>query len=335
MYNSPKGRNSKINLRLHQLVAPVRCGDFVLTSIQESPDVSPSWTIIDSRHGYVLLMNHDGGSLTVFNPLLWWSKTFGLCKEENIHHVKHTRAQCIYSDEEPMSFRVVLLCHDSTRVRATVFSSKTMEWSILPWMEVPERRANGPKWLVLISGSMQANRFMYWVCTNNGIPVQDPPFMIAVDKTTMEISFAEVPLCLDDEHCSFHIGEMKDTSPCIVYASDDLNIGVLLRATEGGCAQSWYLQKVSNMYTHLTKLLGDNPLIEVDVAAVMDGFAYLAVDMGNGTPNSRLILSLCLETMELDKLCQVAFHGGVYPYIMAWPPVLVGNYGAFELGDAQ
>ncbi|KQK08622.1 hypothetical protein BRADI_2g42910v3 [Brachypodium distachyon] len=318
--------------RDRDLVTVVRGGDFQLTSIQERSEVSlPGTIMIDSRHGYVLLIHCVDRLLTVFNPLLRWSKTFGLY-EETIRHVQLANPQLVCSDEDPMSFRVVFLGHDNSRVRATVFSSKTLEWSILPWVEVPTMPPNGSqdRWIE-IEGCTQANRFLYWVYTHNQIHFQDGWFTMALDTTTMEFAFAELPPILNEECWSFHLhlGEMKDTSPCIVYVSD-FNVGVLLCATEGDGAQSWYIDKVSELHTQITELLGDAPLVEVDVVEVTSGFAYLAVDMGDETLDFRWLLSLCLETMELDKQFRVAFIGAVYPYIMAWPPA---NYGTFAQCD--
>lgn len=122
--------------RDRDLAAAVRCGDFFLTFIQERPDESLCWDIIDSRHGYVLLMNWDDALLTVFNPLLRWSKTFDLGPTDLFDGSKGAYAQLnarlIYSDENPMSFRVIMLANDTSRVRAAVLTSETWEWSLLP-----------------------------------------------------------------------------------------------------------------------------------------------------------------------------------------------------------
>ncbi|EEC71036.1 hypothetical protein OsI_02749 [Oryza sativa Indica Group] len=64
----------------------------------------------------------------------------------------------------------------------------------------------------------------------------------------------------------------------------------------------------------------------LDVVAIKDGFVYLAA--------TGMILSLCLETRKLEKLFPMSFQFPLHPYIMAWPPTLVGNYGSFaEIQD--
>lgn len=50
-------------------------------------------------------------------------------------------------------------------------------------------------------------------------------------------------------------------------------------------------------------------------------------------------MSLCLETMRLEKLFQRTYDCQPHAYIMPWPSCLVGNYGPFALeaalGDAE
>jgi hypothetical protein len=312
--------------RDRDLVAAVRCGDFFLTSIQERPNESLCWDIIDSRHGYVLLMNWDESLLAVFNPLLRWSKTFDLGHKDAFDGYRgrpiELLSRLLYSDEDPMSFRVVQLVYDKSRVRATVLTSETWEWSILPWVDVPARPTHEDAWLENDCG-MQAKGFLYWVYTNR-------KFMITLDTTSMEISVAELPECLQNPDCHFVVGETKYSTPCIVSATD-FTIGMLLFEKEGDGAGSWNLEEEFDLYTGLTEVLQAEP-VEVNVVAVMDGFAYLATQM-HDNPHSRWHLSLCLETKELDKLFRVGFDDRVHPYVMAWPSALVGNYGAFALGN--
>ncbi|KAM0898249.1 hypothetical protein ACQ4PT_022054 [Festuca glaucescens] len=270
--------------RDRDLAAAVRCGDFFLTSLQERPDESFCWDIIDSRHGYILLMNWDEGLLTLFNPLMRWSKTFDLGPTDLFngrkgdYEYEHHHARLVYSDENPMSLRVVMLANDKSRVRAAVLSSETWEWSLLPWVDVPARPTYQGSW-IQNDCRMQANGLLYWVYVNQKI-------LITLDTRTMEFSTAELRQCLQNRNCHFVLAEVLHAVP-----------------------------------------------EELNVVAVMDGFAYLAIQM-HDNPHSRWHLSLCLETKELEKLFRVAFDDGVHPYVMAWPSALVGNYGTFALGNA-
>ena len=70
-----------------------------------------------------------------------------------------------------------------------------------------------------------------------------------------------------------------------------------------------------------------NPPEDIDTLqaiSIVDGFVYLVT--------SEMVLALCLETMKLEKLFPRSFRARhFHPYIMAWPPSLVGNYGSFAL----
>jgi hypothetical protein len=109
-------------------------------------------------------MNWDESLLAVFNPLLRWSKTFDLGHKDAFDGYRgcpiELLSRLLYSDEDPMSFRVVQLVYDKSRVRATVLTSETWEWSILPWVDVPARPTHEDACLENDCG-MQAKGFLY------------------------------------------------------------------------------------------------------------------------------------------------------------------------------
>ena len=81
-------------------------------------------------------MNWDDGSLVVFNPLTRRIEdVFDLSPEDLFDgsrgHYAQVYPQLLFSDEDPASFRVVLLAHDERRIRAAVFSSDTWGWLLL------------------------------------------------------------------------------------------------------------------------------------------------------------------------------------------------------------
>uniref|UniRef100_A0A0A9BBZ4 F-box protein AT5G49610-like beta-propeller domain-containing protein n=1 Tax=Arundo donax TaxID=35708 RepID=A0A0A9BBZ4_ARUDO len=230
------------------------------------------------------------------------------------------------SGEDPTSFRVVLLANDESRVRATVFSSDTGEWKIHPWVDVPGRPRRTKMWL--LNSNMQANGFLYWVYKNH-------KYMVTLDTTTMEFSVEELPLFLKDRRRSFVVGETNNGTPCIVYAID-FTVGVLLRRTDSDGVEKWMLDRATPLGTQLGGVLGKlkGNYDELLIVAVRDGFAYLATsEKIYDAQNPSWFLSLCLETMKLENLFQRTYDSGVHPYIMAWPPCLVGNYGRFGLED--
>jgi hypothetical protein len=58
----------------------------------------------------------------------------------------------------------------------------------------------------------------------------------------------------------------------------------------------------------------------LNVVAIVGGIVYLTIHQ-NEPPN--WLLSFCIETRELQKLCRITTSEFCYPYIMAWPPSLV------------
>uniref|UniRef100_A0A0A9A7H6 F-box associated domain-containing protein n=1 Tax=Arundo donax TaxID=35708 RepID=A0A0A9A7H6_ARUDO len=178
---------------------------------------------------------------------------------------------------------------------------------------------------------MQANGFLYWV-------YDDQRYLVSLETATMEFSVTELPHCL--RHCSFDVGETKDGATCIVY-SDQFNVGVLIHARDDDGVERWVLDRVVPLDIELQRVLQGEmtdtsvPIRLVDeliVLAVRNGYAYLAMYHDTQTPC--WFLSLCLETMKLERLFQRTFDSDVHLYIMAWPPSLVGNYGRFALEGA-
>ncbi|CAO2190949.1 unnamed protein product [Urochloa humidicola] len=321
------------------LTAAVRGGDFFLTSIEDLPDQGPCWDIVDCCRGCVLLMNWDDATLVVFNPLTRRSEdVFDLGSEDMFEdrrgHYAQVNPRLLLSDEDPTSFRVVLLAHDECRIRATVFSSDTWEWLILPWVDVPASTSDDECWIE-DQGGMQANRFLYWV-------YEDRRYLVSLDTATMEFYVTELPHCL--RHSSFHVGETKDGATCIVY-SDQLNVGVLMQTMDDDGIRRWVLDRVVPLDREFERVLrvalGNGIVLNhmVDdpsnlfVLAVRDGYVYLSTS-ANDHQSSCWFLSLCLETMRLERLFRRETDDVVHPYIMAWPPSLVGNYGRFALEDA-
>ncbi|GJM93977.1 hypothetical protein PR202_ga10583 [Eleusine coracana subsp. coracana] len=70
-----------------------------------------------------------------------WAPRLGNPRLPRRVHPPWQRLLCNYDDDQDpsRSFRVVIIAHDKSRVRATVFSSGTGEWSVLPWVD-----ARGP-----------------------------------------------------------------------------------------------------------------------------------------------------------------------------------------------
>ncbi|KAG2589879.1 uncharacterized protein LOC120672392 [Panicum virgatum] len=320
--------------RDRDLAAAVRGGDFFLTSIQEHPDKAHSWEILDCRGGYVLLCNGDllsEEAMAVVNPLERRSELFFDHHRKGIFEAYRgylaVRNACLLcSDEDPASFRVVRLAHDESRVRAAVFSSDTRKWKLYPWIDVPGRPRLSKSWL--LNSNMQSNGFLYWVYKNH-------KYMITLNTATMDFSVEELPPFLQNRRCSFDAGETSSGMRCIVYATD-FTVGVMLRRTDSDGLEKWMLDRATPLDTQLDGVLRKQKgnYDELLVVAVRDGFAYLATSKKvYDSQNPSWFLSLCLETMRLENLFQRTYDSGAHPYVMAWPPCLVGNYGRFGLED--
>ncbi|KAL6615530.1 hypothetical protein ACP70R_037800 [Stipagrostis hirtigluma subsp. patula] len=133
--------------------------------------------------------------------------------------------------------------------------------------------------------------------------------MLRLDTATMEFSVTPLPPCLKLNAWlsgSFAVGETKDSTPCIARDTGFGSVDVFMRRVYDNGTEDW----VKNGCVSCTE---EGALREtMDVLAIKDGFVYLA--------SSEMVLSLCLETMELEKLFPRAFGGHFYPYFMPWPP---------------
>nr|CAB3477551.1 unnamed protein product [Digitaria exilis] len=304
--------------------AAIRGGDFFFTTLQERPG---GWDIHDCRGGYILDTTHHGNAGL---PEAHGASCH-LCYPPEMA----LDARLLCSEENPKSFRVVIIAHDkpSLQVRATVFSSDTGDWSILPWVDVLPIHPPMEYKPWLLNSNMRAKGLLYWVYSNR-------KHMLTLDTATMDFSVAELPKLVMSRECSFAAGETIDGRPCVVYA---LKLGVCLffqRIDEDG-VKRWLMDKPTSLGTQLDAIFGKlkDKYSELKVMAVSDGFAYLATSMRYHcayatTPS--WVLSLCLETMKLEKLFQrpYEFESCVHPYVMSWPLSLVGNYGRFALKDS-
>jgi hypothetical protein len=283
-------------------------------------------------------MNWELSSLVVFNPLVRQSEdVFDVGSDDMFddHHGQCGNAipRLLISAEDPTSFRVVLLVYDKCRVRAVVLSSDTWEWSVYPWVDVPASSGDD-EWIQDVGG-MQANGHLYWV-------YKDQRYLISLYTATMEFCVTVLPHYL--RYRGFDVGETKDGATCIVF-SDNLNVGVLMPTRDNNGVERWVLDKVVPIDRELERALrvglDDGSVVDhlvdvpsaLSVFAVQDGYVYLAT-LADNPQSPCWLLSLCLETMSLERLFKNMFEDAAHLYIMAWPPSLVGNYGRFAVEDA-
>uniref|UniRef100_A0A0D9V2N3 F-box domain-containing protein n=1 Tax=Leersia perrieri TaxID=77586 RepID=A0A0D9V2N3_9ORYZ len=318
--------------RDRDVLAAIRGGEFLLTGLldPDSNDGPLRWRIYDCRDGYLLLMNSDAGLLAIVNPLAPRMTEF-IDMPVRIDNSNADDAagqngsalpiflgvHLISSEEDPMSFRLVWLRHDESRVQASVWSSDTRNWCVLPWVNIKAR-----------SSTPQEGRSKYWLLPGmqaDGIlfcPFENGKHMLMLDTDTMEFSVHRHPISSKvQQGCSSAVGETQDGIPCIAYVTR-VNIGLLIRRLDKKRGvQRWkFLDSIN--FDEAADQLGIHD--RLDVVTIKNGFVYLATE--------GMILSLCLETKKLDKLLPMSFQfPHLHPYVMAWPPALVGNYGRFAV----
>ncbi|KAJ1274731.1 hypothetical protein BS78_05G083500 [Paspalum vaginatum] len=305
------------------LAAAVRGADFFLTRLPDADDAAPGWEIRDCRSGYVLLTNWAAGHVAVYNPLTRALDLLPPPPEETsddcVGYFTYLDYHVVSSDEEPGAFRVVCTSHDESRARAAVFSSDgTREWRILPWAPAAAAQPEDEKyWLhsgELVGGSI------YWTHTSQA-------YMLVLDTAAMRFSRIDIPPYLQGQGHTFRPGETKDGKPCIVCAMEFTLLVWYWRVDEDG-VDKWVLDKMYHLQTEIVQ--ATEGLLEyhgaIKVLEIMEGVVYLSTSETFNDPDFPCwFLTFCLETGELTKLFQKKFDSHVHPYVMAWPPSLVGN----------
>ncbi|KAL6615535.1 hypothetical protein ACP70R_037805 [Stipagrostis hirtigluma subsp. patula] len=304
--------------RDRDMLAAIRGGDFFLTPLLEpggyARDVPLRWRIQDCRGGYLLLLNLDAALLAIVNPLARMCPNFIVSPFPKNPEARHLTLDLhlLSSDEKPKSFRIVWLVYEKSRVQVVIFSSDTGEWCFHPWVEIAERAPPLGADKYWLRCGFQANGSLHW-------PFENDEHMLTLDTATMKFSVSEVPPYVKGlQHCYHAIGETKNGATCMVFCIE-LSIGVLKRRFDDNGVEGWVLSGMVHYEAEPQQQMNDDKL---RVLVIEDGFAYLT--------STEMVLSLCLETMKLKELfpryfCSRHFH----PYIMAWPPSLVGNYGSF------
>jgi hypothetical protein len=309
--------------RDRDVLAAVRGGDFFLTSVLQDDDELPvSWIIECCRDGYLLLMNWNTGILAIVNPLAGHCPDYIEYPDESDPSARWLGVHLLSSEEDPISFRLLYVSCDDSRVRAAVFSSDTSDWQFFPWFEVAPRTPRNDGHIYWLGRRNQVGRIMYWLFTNL-------EYILTLDTDTMEFSVYQLPACLQG-HMFYNVffGGTKDDVPCIAYDTG-YSIRVLMFIADeedgigawvlGGCVR---YDEHPDLLEHGTRIM-----------AIEDGFVYL--------DSSYMLISLSLETWEVQKLfpktfcifhynsCIQGHRCLLYTYVMSWPPSLLGNYGVF------
>ncbi|CAN6342708.1 unnamed protein product [Urochloa humidicola] len=306
------------------LAAAVRGADVFLTRLPYHDEASTGWEIAECRGGHLLLLNRDIEKIAVYNPLTRALDLFPTppdeisngCRGKFFYHGSFL----LSDDEAPGSFRVVSFCNDKSRLRAAVFQSRTREWQILPWSRPAPAQPGKKHWLLM---GNQADGKLYCAHAKQA-------YTVVLDSNTLQFSFMELPECLKGQGQLYMIGETKDGKLCMVSVVG-FTLHIWFPRADADGVEKWMVHSVIPLGGKILRLtdtsLDDHGPNEIKVWAVLDGTVYFSPEFFRGPDLPYWFLSYCLETGKLEKLFHKTFDNGVFPYIMAWPPALVGNNG--------
>ncbi|VAI55676.1 unnamed protein product [Triticum turgidum subsp. durum] len=301
--------------------AAVRGADFFFTRLPDDDDASPGWLVCDCQGGHVLLCNRRTGQFAAYNPLTGALDLIPPTPNEFFDDghglTSHLDCFILASEEGDGPFRLVTICHDESRVRASVFSSDSREWRILPWSEAVEPLPEDEHWLKV--GTM-VNGSIYWIQANEA-------GLLVLNTATLQFSQMDLPPFLEGKTHLVWPGMAKDGRLCIV-CPVDFGIHVWFwRADEKGF-ERWMLDKkfqleLKSIVEATGRSLED---VELHIVDTVDGFVYFSTgETFHNVHAPSWFLSLCMETAKLDKLFEKRCDSHVRPYILAWPPSLVNN----------
>ncbi|XP_073355374.1 uncharacterized protein [Aegilops tauschii subsp. strangulata] len=308
------------------LTAAVRGSDFLLARLPEDSG-DPGW----DRRGYVVLHNQRTSQIAAYNPLTRALHIIPRPPHETCH-LSNLDVHFIFSEEDQRAFRVV--CDRRRRrrrrklARFSVFSSDSREWQCFPWVDTSTPQP----------GDDGGDECMLTFCTDT--PLNEPDrlahdkhkdqsYLVVLNTATLQLSRMNLPPPLKDiDPLQIKLGRTKDGKLFLVCDDSDASKGILAvwlwRADgDGDGVEKWIPHKIYplNKFVDFT-LCSEECDVMARVVAVIDGVAYLCIEYDRDTG---CLLSLCLETEKVNKLFDHRVDCAVHPYIMEWPPSLVGN----------
>jgi hypothetical protein len=267
---------------------------------------------LGGRDGYVLLVTPrcNTKKVAVYDPLAGALHLFpGPPDEVFSGDPEYTEAEfhMIPSEADDRSFRVLCVPKEDGGKQIAVFSPDTMEWKISP-----------TPWSLQDADNVELvrNGLVYWASSDQ----DDDHYIPVLDTSTLQFSQTHLPI-----GPSGVLGETNDGKLCLARVHyDNLELMVwVLRAGRDG-VDKWRKDRTFEIVDVMDKLALNivDECPSLNVVAIVGGVVYLTIHQKE-PPN--WLLSFCIETRELQKLCQITRSEFCYPYIMAWPPSLVRN----------
>ncbi|XP_047043552.1 uncharacterized protein LOC124647700 [Lolium rigidum] len=279
-------------------------------------DEDEGWSMLGCRDGYVLLVTPrcNTKKVAVYDPLAGALHLFpGPPDEVFSGDPEYTEAEfhMIPSEADDRSFRVLCVPKEDGGKQIAVFSPNTMEWQISP-----------TPWSLQDAGNVELvrNGLVYWASSDQDEDQDDDHYIPVLDTATLQFSQTHLPI-----GPSGVLGETNDGKLCLArmhYDNLELMVWVLRAGRDG--VDKWRKNRTFQMVDAMDKLtlniIDECP--SLNVVTIDRGVVYLTIHQKE-PPN--WLLSFCIETRELQKLCRITRSEFCYPYIMAWPPSLVRN----------
>jgi hypothetical protein len=142
------------------------------------------------------------------------------------------------------------------------------------------------------------NGLVYWVCAGED-------YIPMLNTATLQFSTIDLPNGLSGAH---EAGETNDGKLCLVDVSDDCDeLDVWVRRTGDDGVDKWVHDMTFQILDAIDELdLGfmDEDLV-LDVVSISGGIVYLSIHQNELRKDEipSWLLSFCLETRELQKLC--------------------------------
>ncbi|XP_047043556.1 uncharacterized protein LOC124647704 [Lolium rigidum] len=285
------------------------------------------WSMSACCDGYVLLVTPQWNTkkVAVYDPLTGALHLFPGPPHEVFGGQSEYTAEfhVIPSEADDRSFRLLCVPKKHWGKQIAVLSPDTREWQI----------ATTP-WSLRDAGNVELvrNGLVYWASS-------DQDYIPVLNAATMQFSQIDMPTKI-----SASLGETNDGKLCLVRVYGLLIDVWVPRAGDDGVDKSMQNTKIDvwvprageddvdksmqNTTFDMVDAIGHLALNIMDecpslnVVAIRGGIVYLTIHQFE--PPSWL-LSFCIETGELQKLCRITRSEFYYPYTMAWPPALVGN----------
>lgn len=126
------------------------------------------------------------------------------------------------------------------------------------------------------------------------------------------------------------IGETKDGQLCMV-SIVGFTLYIWFRRASADGVVKWMINNVIQLEGGILRATDTSPddygAHKINLWAVLEGIVYFSTVMLRDPDLPCWFLSFCLETRKLEKLFLKALDNDVFPYIMAWPPSLIGDNG--------